>query len=270
MCRLNRVAEFHDARPLAIGSSAGSLFNLYRLAAIILTVFSNASCVGLSQEGIDCSPSVNDKLVSLVDKDAAAATIRALFEANRRLGLNSLESCQDPEIVLHVLWEQAKGDKNKTRQFIDSLDQKLRIVTPRWWQRCLLNVLVTDTFHYIPDVEMSRAGAHSIVYSDGEIIVDPSASGFSYSIRRTDMNRNRTVWSSSVWAVNRTALAGVGAHQVELVISDERVFVFGAESHGAYLEAFDLSDGRPLVRFCTCYWFNFSESWSLYRGPGTF
>jgi hypothetical protein len=58
-------------------------------------------------------------------------------------------------------------------------------------------------------------------------------------------------------------LLGLGVHQMELVVSGDRVCVFGAESHGVYAEAFRLDDGKPLVRFCTCYWFNFSERWNL-------
>ena len=52
-------------------------------------------------------------------------------------------------------------------------------------------------------------------------------------------------------------------HRVESVSSEGSVLVFGGESHGMYLEAFDEKTGKCLYRFCTCYRFNFSESWNV-------
>ena len=66
-----------------------------------------------------------------------------------------------------------------------------------------------------------------------------------------------------MWAAGRTALAGYGVHRVELAGKDGSVFVFGTESHGMYLEAFDLATGKCQFRFCSCYWFTFSETWNL-------
>jgi hypothetical protein len=39
--------------------------------------------------------------------------------------------------------------------------------------------------------------------------------------------------------------------------------VFGMESHGAYIEAFDAGTGKVRFRFCTCYWSEHSETWGL-------
>jgi hypothetical protein len=50
---------------------------------------------------------------------------------------------------------------------------------------------------------------------------------------------------------------------VDLVEKDGTLFVFRAESFGAYLEAFDLATGKCLYRFCSGYWSNFSEKWRL-------
>jgi hypothetical protein len=73
----------------------------------------------------------------------------------------------------------------------------------------------------------------------------------------------RPAWVADVWAAGRTMLDGWTLHRVDLVEKDGTLFVFGAEGFGAYLEAFDLATGRCLYRFCTCYWFNFSETWDL-------
>ncbi|MSR62700.1 MAG: hypothetical protein EXS08_09695 [Planctomycetes bacterium] len=94
-------------------------------------------------------------------------------------------------------------------------------------------------------------------------MADPGLAGFPYDIQMKEHDTGSIVWKAAVWAVGRTALTGIGVHQIELVVSAERLFVFGIESNGAYAEAFAVDDGRPLLRFCTCYWFNFSETWSL-------
>jgi hypothetical protein len=39
--------------------------------------------------------------------------------------------------------------------------------------------------------------------------------------------------------------------------------VYGCDSHGMYAEGFDAKTGKCRFRFCTCYWFNFSEAWGL-------
>jgi hypothetical protein len=63
--------------------------------------------------------------------------------------------------------------------------------------------------------------------------------------------------------VNRSSLGGVAKHVIDIRYQDKIVYVFGAESHGMYVEAFDAGSGECIYRFCTCYWFAFSERWRI-------
>jgi hypothetical protein len=58
-------------------------------------------------------------------------------------------------------------------------------------------------------------------------------------------------------------IPGNAAHRMQLVEKDGTLFVFGVEASGAYAEAFDLATGKCQWRFCTCYWFHFSDKWGL-------
>jgi hypothetical protein len=78
-----------------------------------------------------------------------------------------------------------------------------------------------------------------------------------------DSKGGKPVWMADVWAAGRDAFSGWGLHRIELRQGNSAVYVFGAESHGAYLEAFEEATGKCLFRFCTCYWFNFPEKWGL-------
>jgi hypothetical protein len=42
---------------------------------------------------------------------------------------------------------------------------------------------------------------------------------------------------------------------VELLEHDEKLFVFGMEGQGAYIEGFRATDGKNLFRFATSFWF---------------
>jgi hypothetical protein len=87
------------------------------------------------------------------------------------------------------------------------------------------------------------------------------AGGFRYKLAGFTGKGGEPAWVADVWAAGRKALGGHGVHRVELVERDGTVFVFGAESHGTYLEAFDAVTGKCRYRFCTGYWFHFSEGW---------
>jgi hypothetical protein len=73
----------------------------------------------------------------------------------------------------------------------------------------------------------------------------------------------KPAWKADVWSAGRTILAGRSYHKVELRQKGDTVYLFGAESHGMYVEAFDVATGKCRFRFCTCYWFNNSERWGL-------
>ncbi len=73
----------------------------------------------------------------------------------------------------------------------------------------------------------------------------------------------KPTWTADVWSSGRTELGGRSFHLMELTQKDDSVYVFGAESHGMYMEAFDIATGKCRFRFCTAYWFDFSEAWGL-------
>ena len=90
-----------------------------------------------------------------------------------------------------------------------------------------------------------------------------SGGGFNYMIAGLSSNGGDFRWKADVWATGRLCLAGGGFHAVELIEQDGTLFVFGAETHGMYLEAFHVVTGKPQYRFCTQYWGNASEAWPL-------
>jgi hypothetical protein len=87
--------------------------------------------------------------------------------------------------------------------------------------------------------------------------------GFAFRVYGFAGKGGMPAWTADVWAAGRTMLLGDAGHRMQLVEKDGTLFVFGAESHGAYLEAFDLATGKCLYRFCSGYWFQFSEQWDL-------
>ena len=91
----------------------------------------------------------------------------------------------------------------------------------------------------------------------------PSISGFPYQVAGFAGGGGKAVWVADVWSAGRGFLGGAGYHFVDLREKNGVLYLFGMESHGAYLEAFDAATGRCKFRFCTCYWFSFSEEWGL-------
>jgi hypothetical protein len=73
----------------------------------------------------------------------------------------------------------------------------------------------------------------------------------------------KPTWTAQVWATGRRFGNGNACHAVELAVDRDAVYVFGMESHGAYIEAFDAATGKVQFRFCTSYWSEQSEAWGL-------
>jgi hypothetical protein len=92
--------------------------------------------------------------------------------------------------------------------------------------------------------------------------------GYPYKLAGFDGRGGRPAWVSDVWATSPPTVTGVRVrfgrdHDVELRGKGGTVFVFGVTSDGAYLEAFDMATGKCKYRFCSGYWFNWSEKWDL-------
>jgi hypothetical protein len=89
----------------------------------------------------------------------------------------------------------------------------------------------------------------------------PGIAGFAYTVAGFEGKGGKPVWKVDVWGAGRDVLGGEGFHQVEMREKDGVVYLFGVESHGAYVEAFEAASGKVRFRFCTCYWFHNSEAW---------
>jgi hypothetical protein len=61
-------------------------------------------------------------------------------------------------------------------------------------------------------------------------------------------------WTADVWAAGRREANGRPFHWVEICEDRERVFVYGMDSFGIYLEEFDAKTGKNLVRFASSSW----------------
>jgi hypothetical protein len=86
--------------------------------------------------------------------------------------------------------------------------------------------------------------------------------GFPFQVSCLETASGKLLWTRKVWATRYTHTSGPWrGHYADPVQTESTVYVFGAESHGMYLEAFDLATGMNLFRFCSSYWSNSSERW---------
>jgi hypothetical protein len=202
--------------------------------------------------------------IPLGKRDEASRALQGVMEAKGRAGMAELSRDADVMVALHAKWECVKGQPTETGQFVAFFKKKLGVNPPQWWQELLAGVVVGTEAHAVPGVKMDRLKTNSRLVARGvEVRAHPTDAGFRYDIDVRDRDSKQLVWSGKVWAAGRTAGSGKGVHQIEILVADDHLFVFGAESHGIYAECFRLDDGKPLLRFCSCYWFNFSERWKL-------
>jgi hypothetical protein len=92
----------------------------------------------------------------------------------------------------------------------------------------------------------------------------PTFRGYPFKAAGVNSKTGEKLWVASVWAARRGFSSGpAGNNPVEIRREGDTVIVYGCESHGLYAEGFDAKTGKCRFRFCTCYWFNFSEAWGL-------
>jgi len=92
----------------------------------------------------------------------------------------------------------------------------------------------------------------------------PIFRGYPFKVASVDSKTGNKLWVASVWAARRGFSSGApGRHLVEIRREGDTITLYGSESHGMYAEGFDAKTGKCQFRFCTCYWFNFSEAWGL-------
>lgn len=88
-------------------------------------------------------------------------------------------------------------------------------------------------------------------------------SGFPCVLKAFSIETGRNLWSAQLWAAGRLVSRGAGYHEHCVVEQGDSVFVWGAESHGVYMERLSSQTGKVLSRFCSCYWFSGRETWAL-------
>jgi hypothetical protein len=124
----------------------------------------------------------------------------------------------------------------------------------------------------LPKVDFDKAGGDldpdtpPVILCGEELsfIARPVFRGYPFELLAVDSKTGKKQWSATVWAARRGGSSGpAGVNPVEIRREGDTVIVYGAESHGVYAEGFDAKTGTCRFRFCTCYWFNFSESWGL-------
>lgn len=200
--------------------------------------------------------------ISLVDMGDASAQLEKLFATTGIKNVEQLTKSKDRTVAIHAAWEIAKGNAPETDRFLRALKTQMGVEPPKWWKDQVRGIKIYEgDCHYVPGVTpLDEDAGYRLLHEGIQIVAKPAVAGFPYPITITDPT-TKISKSITVWAVGRSLLAGVGVHQIEMIVADEKLCVFGTESHGAYVEQFGLADGKPLLRFSTCYWFNFSEKW---------
>jgi len=89
-----------------------------------------------------------------------------------------------------------------------------------------------------------------------------SGGGWAYPVRRFDM-AGKCLWSNDAWSVGRVMLIGSAWQFASLAVHGDEVAAFSGGDCGAAMEVFRISDGKLAYRFCSTYWFNFSEAWNV-------
>ncbi len=79
--------------------------------------------------------------------------------------------------------------------------------------------------------------------------IDPGCELF-----RFERKSGKLIWKTNVWGEPTFNGSGrLTPHRIELVVDNDRVSVFGARVGNLYIETFSLNEGKPLLRFGTCY-----------------
>lgn len=95
-------------------------------------------------------------------------------------------------------------------------------------------------------------------------VARPGFRAYPFNVVSANSKTGKKVWMTSVWAARRGFSSGEAeGYPIEIRRERDTVIVYGCECHGAYAEGFDAKTGKCQFRFCTCYWFNFSEAWGL-------
>ena len=81
-----------------------------------------------------------------------------------------------------------------------------------------------------------------------------TSAGFQYRLACFTTQTNLHKWTADVWAAGRLMVLGHPFHWVEIREDRDRVFVYGVDPMGAYLESFDTKTGKNRIRFASNSW----------------
>jgi hypothetical protein len=96
------------------------------------------------------------------------------------------------------------------------------------------------------------AGRFAYVESYNSVVAYPS------SLTAYEITSGKRLWKREVWGNYRGGVGGYGVHDLTVEIHNGDVVVYGV-GPGSYTEAFRQSDGKPILRFSTNYWFQTPE-----------
>jgi hypothetical protein len=107
--------------------------------------------------------------------------------------------------------------------------------------------------------------AVAVTWGDEQsFIAGPEFRGYPFQVFSVNSQTNEIVWTASVWAARRDFSTGTPSRNpLEIRRQGDQVVVYGCDSHGMFAEGFDAKTGNCKFRFCTCYWFHFSEKWNV-------
>jgi hypothetical protein len=234
----------------------------------------------------------HDGIKKLMEDEDPSIALQAAWELHRKA------MKRDPPILIRTDWV---FDRKEIEEFLNSFSKRLKTEPPVWWKSTLLkgdvfpgqhhafidqegplpekpkvmvdknNVIFTSGEHTFkaPKAEFEKAGGISarpviLCGEDLSYVAQPSFRGYPFSVMCVDSKTGKKQWEVNVWAARRGPSTGPpGGDSVEVCRHGDRVIVYGCESHGMYAEGFDAKSGKCQFRFCTCYWFNFSEAWGL-------
>lgn len=169
---------------------------------------------------------------------------------------------------LQLAWELSKKSPKGIDEFIKGAEKTANVPFPGWWRDLLKKVVFREKKHFIPIRFGGPSTPSPTVKFDKNLLflADHNMGGAPCCLECQNERTSKVLWQAEVWAVNCLQLGGFANFHFDIEVTSDTVYVFGAESGGLFIEAFQRHDGKCLLRFCTCYWLNYSEEWNMKRG----
>ena len=103
--------------------------------------------------------------------------------------------------------------------------------------------------------DASLDGIYAMRAPEDKVLVALPPSYHDYELLCFSMSSGELIWRTTVWADCIGGSSGIPLpNSVKLIIAGNRIYLFGNSGGAiAYLEGFDLQDGRPVLRFSTGY-----------------